>query len=83
MQSDNNIEKELNDKINEMMPKGSLFESINYFDENQLNEFYNNMTREQAIYCLIEATKAAYRRGAFKLEESEAISKAFRVLGAS
>jgi len=80
MQSDNNIEKELNDKIDEMLPKGSLFESINYFDENQLNEFYHNMTREQAIYCLVEATKAAYRRGAFKIEESKAISKALRTL---
>jgi hypothetical protein len=80
MQSDTNIEKELNDKIDEMSPKGSLFESINYFDESQLNEFYHNMTREQAIYCLMEATKAAYRRGAFKLEESEAISKALRTL---
>ena len=80
MQSDTNIEKELNDKINEMMPKGSLFESINYFDDDQLNQFYSNMTREQAIYCLIEATKAAYRRGAFKIEESEAISKALRTL---
>jgi hypothetical protein len=80
MQSDTNIEKELNDKINEMLPKGSLFESINYFDENQLSEFFNNMTREQAIYCLVEATKAAYRRGAFKLEESEAVSRALRTL---
>jgi hypothetical protein len=80
MQSDTNIEKELNNKINEMMSKGSLFESINYLDENQLNEFYHNMTREQAIYCLVEATKAAYRRGAFKIEESEAISRALRTL---
>jgi hypothetical protein len=80
MQSDNNIEKELKDKINEVIPKGSLFESINYFDENQLNDFFNGMTREQAIYCLVEASKAAYRRGAFRLEESEAISRALRTL---
>ena len=63
-----------------MLPKGSLFESINYFDENQLNEFYQNMTREQAIYCLIEAVKAAYRRGAYRLEESEAVSRALRTI---
>lgn len=81
MDSVKDIEKELQEKIDEMTPKGSLFEAINYFDDEQLDEFYRNMTREQAIYCLIEATKSAYRRGAYKLEECEAISKAFRVLG--
>ena len=39
------------------------------------------MNQQQAIYCLIESSKAGYRRGAFKIEESEAISKALRVLG--
>lgn len=81
MDSVKDIEKELQEKINEMSPKGSLFEAINYFDDEQLNEFYHTMTKEQAIYCLIEATKAGYRRGAYKLEECEAISKALRVVG--
>lgn len=81
MDSVKDIEKELQEKIDEMTPKGSLFEAINYFNDEQLDEFYKNMNREQAIYCLIEATKSAYRRGAYKLEECETISKAFRVLG--
>jgi hypothetical protein len=81
MESVNDIEKELQEKIDEMTPKGSLFEAINYYNDEQLDEFYKNMTREQAIYCLMEATKSAYRRGAYKLEECEAISKAFRVIG--
>jgi len=81
MDSVKDIEKELQEKIDEMTPKGSLFEAINYFNDEQLDEFYKNMNKEQAIYCLIEATKSAYRRGSYKLEECEAISKAFRVLG--
>jgi hypothetical protein len=39
------------------------------------------MNKEQAIYCLIEATKAGFRRGSYNLEECEALSKALRVLG--
>jgi len=45
-----------------------------------INDFLNNMNREQAIYVLIESSKAAFRRGAFKLEECEALSKAIRTL---
>jgi hypothetical protein len=43
--------------------------------------FLNNLTREQAIYCLVEACKSAYSRGSFKLDESEALSRALRVIG--
>jgi hypothetical protein len=38
------------------------------------------MSRDQAVYCLIESSKAAFRRGAFSLEESEVLSRALRVL---
>ena len=82
MDSNTELEKELNEKINELSPKGSLFESITYYSEDHLNEFLLNMNQQQAIYCLMEAVKAGYRRGAYKLEESEAISKSLRVLGA-
>jgi hypothetical protein len=39
------------------------------------------MNQQQAIYCVIEASKAGFRRGSYKLEECEALSKALRVLG--
>lgn len=81
MDSNNELEKELQEKLNELSPKGSLFESITYYSEDHLNEFLNNMNQQQAIYCLMEAVKAAYRRGSYKLEESEAVSKSLRVLG--
>ena len=82
MEHSEELKKEMEEKIEQLSPKGSLFESITYYNDIQLDEFLYGMTKEQAIYCLIESSKAAYRRGAFKIEESEAVSKAIRVLGA-
>lgn len=76
------LNEQIKEKIEHLSPKGSLFESITYYNEIQLDEFLHGMNKEQAIYCLIEAAKSCYRRGAFKLDESEAVSKALRVLGA-
>lgn len=81
MDSNEELEKELQEKLEGLSPKGSLFESITYYNEEQLNQFLHNMNQQQAIYCLTEAVKTAYRRGAYKIEESEAISKAIRVIG--
>ena len=81
METNSDIQKELEQKIEELTPKGSLFESITYYNDEQLNQFIINMNQQQAIYCLIEAAKAAYRRGSYSLEESEAISKSLRVIG--
>lgn len=81
MEQNNDLEKELKETVDQITPKGSLFESIHYFNDEQLNEFYQNMNQQQAIYCLIEATKAGFRRGSYKLEECEALSRALRVLG--
>jgi spore coat polysaccharide biosynthesis predicted glycosyltransferase SpsG len=76
-----NLEQELLKKLNEMDSKGVLFDSINYNSNEQLDSFLNNLTREQAIYCLVEACKSAYNRGSYKLDESEALSRALRVIG--
>lgn len=81
METNDNLQKELEEKLEEMSPKGTLFESITYYNDKQLEEFLHNMNQQQAIYCLIESTKAGFRRGAYKLEECEAISKALRILG--
>ena len=58
----------------------SLFDVINYNSYEDLNKFISNMTEEQALYCLIEAVKCSYRRGVFKIEESEVVSKSLRLL---
>jgi spore coat polysaccharide biosynthesis predicted glycosyltransferase SpsG len=76
-----NLEQELLKKLNEMDSKGILFDSINYNSNEQLDSFLNNLNREQAIYCLVEACKSAYNRGSYKLDESEALSRALRVIG--
>ena len=80
MESSDKIKNELIKKMEQTIGMNSLFDSIHYNDSNQIQEFINDMTEEQAIYCLVESVKAAYRRGAFKLEESEAISRALRII---
>lgn len=66
--------------MEEKTPIGTLFNSINYYSDSDLESFSTAMTKEQAIYCINQAIKAAYNRGAFSLEESEVISKALRQL---
>jgi hypothetical protein len=38
------------------------------------------MDKDHSIYYLVEAVKAAHKRGSFTIGESEVISKAIRVL---
>ena len=81
MKDEDQLIKEMKDTINELSHKHVLFETISYHNQEQINEFYNNMTQEQAIACIIEAGKSAYRRGVYSLYEAEALSKSIRVLG--
>ena len=75
------IQNELQKKLNELQFKGVIFDSINYSSNEQLDTILNNLTKEQATYCIIEACKSAYKRGSFRLDESEVLSKALRVIG--
>jgi hypothetical protein len=75
------IQNELQKKLNELQFKGVIFDSINYSSNEQLDTFLNNLTKEQATYCIIEACKSAYKRGSFRIDESEVLSKALRVIG--
>ena len=43
MEQNDNLEKELKETVDQMTPKGSLFESIHYFNDEQLNSFYENI----------------------------------------
>lgn len=58
---------------------GSLFDSIDYTSKEQINTFINNMSEEQAIYCIEQAIQSCHNRGAFTLLESEVISKSLRL----
>lgn len=59
---------------------GNLFGSINLLNEEHIELILSSMDREHAIYYLVEAIKAAHKRSAFTIGESEVISKAIRVI---
>lgn len=68
--------KEILNDLN--IPVGSLFDSINYYNNSDLDKFTNEMSSEQALYCIIQACHAAYERKCFSMVESEVLSKALR-----
>ena len=45
METNADLQKELEQKLEELTPKGALFESITYYNEEQLNLFLSNMTQ--------------------------------------
>ena len=77
MKNTKNIE-EISKKTQEII--GSLFNTIHYSSNEQLNLFIDGMNEEQAMYCLKEALIACHVRGAFTMEETEAVSKSLRLL---
>ena len=64
----------------EVKPIGTLFNTINYNNVSDLDRFIQNLTQDQALYCVVQAARAAHQRAAYGIEESEVISKAIRVL---
>lgn len=64
----------------EKKPIGILFDNLSYHSIDQMDEFISNMNYEQAIYCLVEAVQAAYRRDIYSMSEIEVISKSIRVI---
>lgn len=64
----------------EKTPIGIIFDSINYYSVDDIDKFISNMNNEQALYCLIEAVKSAYKRNTFSLLESEVLSKSLRII---
>lgn len=61
-------------------PIGYLFESIAIYDQSSVSIFIDKMSQEQAFYVLNQAIQMAYRRNIFSMEETEILSKSFRVL---
>jgi hypothetical protein len=62
---------------------GNLFGEINLISEDHLDAILSTMDKEHAIYYLIESVKAAYKRGAFTIGETEVISKSIRVISSN
>lgn len=57
---------------------GNLFGTIDLLNEEHLETILSTMNQEHAVYYLIESVKAAYKRGAYTIGETEVISKAIR-----
>jgi len=70
--------EEISKKTQEII--GSLFDTIHYTSNEKLNLFIDGMNEEQAIYCIRQALIACHVRGAFTMEETEAVSKSLRVI---
>jgi hypothetical protein len=70
--------EEISKKTEEII--GSLFDTIHYTSNERLNLFIDSMNEEQATYCLKQALVACHVRGAFTMEETEAVSKSLRIL---
>jgi hypothetical protein len=66
--------KEQDENIN------TLFNTINYSEQHELNKFIDDMNLDQALFCLVHATRHAHNRGLYNIEESEVVSKAIRIL---
>ena len=69
-----------NENQEQEQPIGTLFDIISYYKLEDLSKFIEEMNNEQALYTVVQATRAAHKRGAYGMEESEVISKAIRVL---
>jgi len=59
---------------------GNLFGTINLLSEEHLDAILMSMNKDLALYYLVESVKAAHKRSAFTIGESEVISKAIRTL---
>ena len=59
---------------------GNLFGTINLLNESHLDAILMTMDKDHSVYYLVEAVKAAHKRSAFTIGESEVISKAIRTL---
>jgi len=57
---------------------GNLFGTIEILSEEHLEIMLTSMDKDSATYFVVEALKAAHKRGAFTIGEVEVISKAIR-----
>jgi hypothetical protein len=80
IKTDEELKNELIEQYKKLNPIGDLFNTIKYASYEDLDKFIVDLTPEQSLYCIIEAVKYAYGKGVFKLEESETISKAIRII---
>ena len=59
---------------------GKLFNSIDLTSEEHLDMILQNMTKDNALFILIQAVKLGYQSGTYSIGEVEVISKAIRTI---
>jgi hypothetical protein len=59
---------------------GTLFDTINYKTEDDLESFIDGMDKNQANYVIQLAIQKSISYGLFTLEENEVLSKSLRVI---
>jgi hypothetical protein len=59
---------------------GKLFDVMVYNSQETLNNFIDQLNKEQANQIIVHAVRSAHSRGVFSLEESELVSKSLRLL---
>jgi|688.fasta_scaffold254746_2 hypothetical protein len=57
-----------------------LFGTIPISDESHLEVLLNQMSKDDALYILIQSVKYSYHQGIFSIGETEVMSKALRIL---
>lgn len=80
------VTEQVNEEVTELntpQPIGQLFNTINYHNVEDLNNFITNMTPDQSLYILVQAARASHSRGIFSIEESETVSRAIRTITSS
>lgn len=61
-------------------PQGYLFNTIAFYNSEQLETILENVTEEQSFFYVTVALQQAYRAGLYTMEETEIISKSIRNL---
>ena len=77
---EDNLNQEIIDKFNSLSSPESIFDTIQFNSEEDLNNFINNLNEIESNQCLMQSIVVAYKRGAFTLLESEVISKSLRII---
>lgn len=66
--------------MEEKQPIGILFDSIPFYEVDELTNLVENLNEEQVKHILSQSLQHAYKSGVFNLIESELISKSLRML---
>ncbi len=58
----------------------NLFNNIPVVSEDHLELMLNQMSKEDALYILIQSVKYSFHQGTFSIGETEVLSKALRII---